>query len=84
MRKRRKKGTNEMSTTKAELLKTLRRKCMDCTYDQAKEIELCPARNCPLWPYRFGKDPYKTPRQLTEAQKEALAAGRARPLDVFK
>ena len=67
-----------MSTTKAELLKTIRKKCMDCVCFQAKEVELCPSKQCALWPFRFAKDPFKTPRPMSEAQKEnivkALAA----------
>ena len=67
-----------MSTTKTELLKTIRKKCMDCVCFQAKEVELCPSKQCALWPFRFAKDPFKTPRTLSAAQKEnivkALAA----------
>ena len=65
-----------MSTTKTELLKTIRKKCLDCVCFQAKEVELCPGNDCPLWPYRFAKDPFKTP--LTEKQKEQLNAARAK------
>ena len=67
-----------MSTTKKELLKTIRQKCLDCVCFQAKEVELCPSKQCALWPFRFAKDPFKTPRPMSEAQKEnivkALAA----------
>ena len=65
-----------MSTTKSDLLKIIRRKCLDCVCYQAREVELCPTERCALWPYRMGKDPYKTPRQLSEAQKKGLAAAR--------
>ena len=58
-----------MSTTKSELLKTIRQKCLDCVCFQAKEVELCPSEHCALWPFRFAKDPYKTP--LSEKQREA-------------
>ena len=66
-----------MSTTKTELLKTIRKKCLDCVCYQAKEVELCPSNDCPLWPFRFAKDPFKTPRQLSEAQKENLVKATA-------
>ena len=65
-----------MSTTKTELLKTIRKKCLDCVCFQAKEVELCPSKQCALWPFRFAKDPFKTPRPMSEAQKEVLAAAR--------
>jgi hypothetical protein len=44
-------------TTKAAILKAIRRKCLDCSCYQPKEVELCPCTRCELHPYRFGKDP---------------------------
>ena len=65
-----------MSATKADLLKIIHLKCLECTLGQRKEVVLCPSQSCPFWKYRMGKDPDKTPRRLTEAQRAALAAGR--------
>ena len=67
-----------MSTTKTELLKIIRQKYLDCVCFQAKEVELCPSEHCALWPFRFAKDPYKTP--LSDKQREARlnALNRAR------
>lgn len=48
-------------------VKAIRAKCMDCTCDQPTEIKLCPIESCPLFPYRFGKNPN---RKLSEEQKE--------------
>ena len=70
-----------MSTTKSELLKTIRQKCLDCVCFQPREVELCPSEHCALWPFRFAKDPYKTPRTMSEAQKNALAAARQKAAD---
>ena len=50
-------------------VKVIREKCMDCCGNQWKEVELCTAELCPLWPWRFGKNPYRKPR--TEAQIKA-------------
>ena len=58
-----------MSATKSSLLKTIRQKCLDCVCFQPREAELCPSEHCALWPFRFAKDPFKTP--LTEKQHEA-------------
>jgi len=62
-------------------IKAIRAKCMDCCYDQREEVRLCPAKDCPLWPFRMGKNPYRT-RTLTDEQrqaaKERLAKARAR------
>jgi hypothetical protein len=44
-------------TTKANILKIIRRKCLDCSVFQATEVRLCPATACDLWPFRFGTDP---------------------------
>lgn len=38
-------------------LRAVRLKCLDCCCAIPAEVELCPARDCPLWPYRFGKYP---------------------------
>ena len=67
-----------MSTTKTELLKIIRQKCLDCVCFQAKEVELCPSEHCALWPFRYAKDPYKMP--LSDKQREARlkALNRAR------
>lgn len=42
-----------MSTTKTELLRKIRHKCLDCVCEQPKEVELCPATKCPLWEFRI-------------------------------
>jgi hypothetical protein len=39
-------------------LKAIRAKCYDCSYYQLKEIRLCEAIHCPLWPFRAGRHPY--------------------------
>ena len=44
-------------TTKAEILKTIRAKCLDCCVYQPSEVRLCTAADCALFPYRFGTDP---------------------------
>ena len=40
-------------------LKAIRKKCLECSYYQPKEVRLCPCINCPMYPYRFGKRPTK-------------------------
>ena len=53
-------------------MKAIRAKCMDCNYT-AHEIRLCPCTDCPLWPFRLGKNPNIKPRKLTEEQRAAAA-----------
>ena len=38
-------------------LKSIRKKCLDCTAGSRKEIRLCTVVQCALYPYRFGKRP---------------------------
>ena len=44
-------------TTKAELLKAIREKCLDCCLGQPGEVRQCPKCDCPLHPFKSGKDP---------------------------
>ena len=36
-------------------LQAIRIECLDCCNGSAKEVRLCPAYACPLWPWRMGK-----------------------------
>lgn len=38
-------------------LRAIRVWCLDCSHWQPKEIRQCPSTKCPLYPYRFGKNP---------------------------
>jgi len=40
-------------------LKAIRKKCLDCSYGQVKEIRACPVKRCALYPYRMGHRPKK-------------------------
>lgn len=61
-----------MSEIKAPL-KAIRAKCLDCCCGQANEVKLCPSVQCPLHAFRNGKNPYRTKKELTPEEKEALA-----------
>jgi len=37
----------------------IRRKCLDCVVWQPSEVAKCEMRDCALWPYRFGGNPWK-------------------------
>ena len=62
-------------------VKAIRAKCIDCS-DSIHEVTHCTVTRCPLYPFRFGKNPYRKPKQLTEEQKQNmlnnLAKGRAK------
>ena len=52
-------------------IKSIRAKCLDCSCGSAKEVELCPVANCPLYPYRFGKRVNGSKKEMSEEQKVA-------------
>lgn len=54
-------------------LRAVRLKCLDCTCNSPKEVELCPIRACPLWAFRFGRNPYRKPQS---EERRAQAAER--------
>lgn len=69
------KRTTIMEDTKNEILtptKAIRAKCLDCCCGQKDEVKMCPAKECPLWPYRMGKNPNRS-RTLTEEQRKAAS-----------
>lgn len=55
-------------------LKAVRKCCLWCCTGQVEEVRLCPAETCPIWPYRFGRNPEK-------GEKLKLKTIRARCLD---
>ena len=38
-------------------IKSIRQKCLNCSYWQPKEVRLCPLIDCALYPYRMGTRP---------------------------
>lgn len=56
-------------------VKVIRAKCLDCCAGSSNEVKLCTAERCPLWPCRFGKNPY---RKKVERSEEEIAAMRER------
>lgn len=52
-------------------VKCIRLKCRDCTNNQVAEIDNCTVKTCALYPFRFGKNPYRSKREMSDEQKEA-------------
>lgn len=64
---------SETDPGKIPVLRAIRLKCLDCSADARKEVELCPVANCPLHPFRFGKNPFRRKRNIDpEKQREIL------------
>lgn len=59
-------------TTITSPIKAIRAKRLDCSCDSATEVKLCPVENCPLFPFRFGKNPFRSKREYTEEQLEQM------------
>lgn len=53
-------------------MKAIRLKCLDCTCFSQKEVKLCVITNCPLHPYRFGKNPGRPKRVYTEEERQVI------------
>ena len=53
-------------------LRALRLKCLDCCNGSAQEVRLCTAIDCPNWPFRMGKNPWR--RKLDQEERAALRA----------
>lgn len=51
-------------------VKAIRLKCRDCTNNQISEIDNCTVKTCPLHPWRFGKNPYRQKRKMSEEDRE--------------
>ncbi|MGB3907463.1 MAG: hypothetical protein WBL02_03405 [Methanomethylovorans sp.] len=61
-------------STKADLLKAIRNKCVsDCCCGSVKEISACTITDCALFKFRFGKDP--TPSRRGFALKSSRSDG---------
>lgn len=56
--------------TKKSLLKVIRERCLDCCVYQPSEVRLCQSKDCSLWPYRMGNNPFRA-RKMTDDQKQA-------------
>jgi hypothetical protein len=53
--------------------KAIRAFCLGCSGDSTAEVKKCPVEKCPLYPFRFGKNPYRQRREMTEEEKRVLA-----------
>ena len=54
-------------------VKAIRAFCLECSCDQPSEVKWCPRTECPLYPFRMGKNPYRQRREMTEQEKQVLA-----------
>lgn len=53
-------------------VKAIREKCLDCCNGSTLEVKECTCENCPIYPFRLGKNPFRQKRELTEEQKKEV------------
>ena len=53
-------------------VKAIRAKCLDCCCGSTAEVTNCTVTGCALHPFRFGKNPYRQRRELTEEERQVL------------
>ena len=54
-------------------VKAIRAFCLDCCGGSPYEVKDCTARDCFLYPFRLGRNPFRTKREMTEEQRSAAA-----------
>ena len=52
-------------------IKAIRAKCLECSCGNNAEVRECVIPDCPLYPYRMGKNPYI---KLSEERKAKMIA----------
>jgi len=52
-------------------VKAIRKHCLDCLGNSPTAVEECTNESCELYDFRFGKNPHRTKRVMTEEQREA-------------
>ena len=53
-------------------VKAIREFCVECCCcGSTNAVKECTSTNCALYEFRFGRNPYRAKRELTEEQKEA-------------
>lgn len=59
-------------TSRKNPVKAIRLKCLDCSGGSSAEVAQCLLTHCALYPFRFGRNPFR--QALTDEQREKKAA----------
>ena len=54
-------------------LKALRLRCVDCCAGSTYEVRRCTAVECPSWPFRLGRSPWREKKVLTDEERAAFS-----------
>jgi len=55
-------------------LRALRARCLDCCCGQPNEVRKCISVDCPSWPFRMGKNPFRRKPKMSEAERDRRTA----------
>ena len=55
-------------------VKVIRLKCLECCLGSSNEVALCTCEDCPLFAFRFGRNPYRNASKISDEQKAILSA----------
>jgi len=55
------------------ILASVRIYCLACCGGSGAEVVACPSAECPLYPYRTGRNTLRAVREMTEEQRTAAA-----------
>ena len=61
-------------------VKSIRKKCVECTGGSLKEVRECVIPDCPLFPYRMGKNPNRKPSK----NPNIFEKSNSNPADLFQ
>lgn len=54
-------------------LKAIRANCIQCCGDSRYEVKLCEIKKCPLWHFRFGKNPFNKRANMSEEERKIIS-----------
>ena len=54
------------------VLRSIKLKCLDCSTYNINEIKECPVKECPLYPFRLGNNPFRK-REISEEERNKLS-----------
>ena len=64
-------------------IKAIKNFCFECSGEQLKEVKKCTDLNCPLYPFRLGKNPYAK-RNYTLEQRKAMSERMKKARESYK
>ena len=62
---------SDAAEKKPTAIRAIRKKCLDCSCGSRDEVKRCELVECPLYPFRMGKNPNIAGRAMTDEQKAA-------------